>query len=401
MAAHSAKRAVLVVVGLAFFTDGLAYAMLPPLLPEYARAFGLSQTRLGLLYGMYAGALLLATVPLGAWVDRRGRRGPFLGGLVGFGGATLLFAFAGTYPLLLLARMLQGVAAAATWVAGLAMLADHFPAGQRGKGMSAVFACTNLGLLLGPAFAGWMVRLWNIRAAFLAMAGLAVLDAAVRVQLLPGDPPAQPAGTGYLRLLRNRNVRVFTGTMGMGAALGAGLEAVLPLRLARHLGMDAVAIGTAFAVAALASSLVSPLVGHWTDRRGAPGPMRLGLLLGAALFLAVPFLPGRTAAHGFMFLVGGACSLLMSPCGPALATQAEARGQGSYGAVFSLLNVSFALGMVVGPVLGSLLTDGLGLPLAMVVAAAGFLLYLPLLAGPRLRAAAAAGSGSAGRRSPG
>jgi hypothetical protein len=38
------KPAALVVVGLAFLTDSLVYAMLPPLLPEYARIYGLSQT---------------------------------------------------------------------------------------------------------------------------------------------------------------------------------------------------------------------------------------------------------------------------------------------------------------------------------------------------------------------
>jgi len=375
---RSDQRAALVVVGLAFFTDTVVYGMLPPLLPEYARIHALDQTRLGLLFGSYAGALLLATLPLGAWVDRSGRRGPLLFGLIGFGAATSLFAFAPSFPLLLLARVLQGIAAATTWVAGLALLADHFPPGQRGKAMSMVFACNNLGLLMGPAFAGFMVKYWSIRAAFLCVAGLAALDALARVLLLPRDPQHPRARTGYLELLKDRTVLVYAGTMGMGAALGAVLEAVLPLRLDHELGMGPVAIGLAFTAAALASMVTSPLVGHWTDRRAAAEPLRLGLVLGALLLTLTAFIRGQAGVYLFMFAVGGTCSLLMAPCGPALAGHVE--GKGAHGSVFSLLNITFSIGIMAGPVLGSALADLLGLEAGMAVLAAGFAAYLLPLA---------------------
>jgi MFS family permease len=379
-----AKPAVLVVVGLAFFTDSLVYAMLPPLLPEYARMLGLNQTELGLLFGSYAGALLVATLPLGAWADRGGRRGPFLGGLVGFGAATVLFAFARSFPLLVLARVFQGVAAAATWVAGMALLADLFPAGRRGKAMSAVFACANLGLFLGPAYAGWMVRIWNPHGAFLVVAGLALVDALARLVLLPRDPRRRHADLGYLGLLRDGAVRVYAGVMGLGAALAAALEATLPLYLSRRLAMDAVAIGLAFTATALASMFTSPLVGHWADRQGAAKPVRLGLVLGAGLLLVAPHLPSRAAVFGFMLATGSSCSLLMSPCGPALCRLVERRGEPAYGSVFSLLNITFSMGIMAGPMLGSVLADLLGLPLATAILAAGFLAYLFPLAAHRL-----------------
>ena len=376
MARLAAKPAALVVVGLAFFADTLVYAMLPPILPEYARIHQLSQTRLGLLFGVYAAALLLAALPIGHYADRRGRRGPFLGGLLGFGAATILFAFANSFPLLLLARVLQGIAAAATWVTGLAMLAGHFPAHQRGKALSTAFACANLGLFLGPSFSGYMVRYWSIRAAFLGAAALVGVDALVRLLLLPGDPPSEPSPAGYVGLLKDGTVRVFAGIMVLGSALGAVLEAVLPLHLARDLGMGAPAIGLAFTTAAVASTLVSPLVGHWTDRRGAARPVRLGLALAAVLLAATPFIPGGAPLFGFMFAIGISCSLLMSPCGPAAAGHVEAKGGSSFGSVFSLLNVAFSLGMLVGPVVGSVLTDLIGLKPAMGLLAACFIMYL-------------------------
>jgi len=305
----------------------------------------------------------------------------------------VLFAFAGSFPLLLLARVFQGVAAAATWVAGMALLADLFPPGQRGKAMSTTFACANLGLFLGPAFAGWMARPWGPRGAFLVAAGLALVDALARITLMPGEPPVRPGGLGYLGLLRDGAVRVFAGAMGLGAALGAAMEALLPLYLSRRLGMDAVALGMAFTSTALASMLASPLVGHWTDRQGAAKPMRLGLVLGAALLLLAPHLASRTAVFAFMLAMGATCTLLMSPCGPALSRLVERKGESAYGSVFSLLNITFSMGIMAGPMLGSALADLVGLGLAMAILAAGFLAYLAPLAAHALADLKAGGDG--------
>jgi MFS transporter, DHA1 family, solute carrier family 18 (vesicular amine transporter), member 1/2 len=370
------SHAALVVVTLALFTDTLVYAMLPPLLPEYARLHALSQTRLGFLYGCYAAALLLASIPLGAWADRHGRRGPFLGGLVGFGGATVVFAFAGNFPLLVLARILQGFAASATWVAGMAMLADHVPVDRRGKAMSLAMAGANLGLLFGPSFSGWMVRFWSIRVAFLAAAALAVLDAAVRLALLPPDPPASPARSGTWNLLRSGRVRLLGGAMAMGAALGSMLEAVLPLRMAGPLGMGAPAIGLAFTLAALSSTFTSPLVGRWTDRAGADHPLRLGMVFAAATLVCASFVPAGALLYLLMLAIGATCSLVLSPCGPAMAAHVEGQGGGDYGSVFSLLNIAYGLGMMIGPMMGSWMTDRLGLPATSLLVAAAFLAFL-------------------------
>lgn len=373
------KRSALAIVWLAFFTDALVYAMLPPLLPGYARTHGLSQTELGFLYGCYAAALLISTLPFGALVDRQGRRGTLLAGLVGFAAATILFTFAATYPQLLLARVFQGIAASATWVAGLALLADHFPQDQRGKAMSTAFAASNLGLFLGPGFAGWMEARGTPRLAFLAVAGLTALDALARLMLLPEETRERAPALGYLRFLKNPDVCILAGAMGMGAALGAALEAVLPVPLSQDLGMGPGALGVAFTFTALASVVTSPLAGAWTDRKGARGPLGLGLALGAVLLLLVPRLCGKASVYALLFLVGSACSLLQSPTGPALAEVAERNGRAPYGTAFSILNIAFALGILVGPLAGSALADALGLKATLVLFALGFVLYqIPL-----------------------
>lgn len=381
---------VLLVVGLAFFTDTLVYALLPPLLPHYARTLGLSQAGLGLLFASYAAALLASTLPLGRLTDRIGRRGPFLAGLVGLGASTLLFAFAEGFGLLLLARALQGIAAAVTWVCGLALLSDHFAPHWRGKAMSTAFACANLGLLAGPYLSGVLVEHGGPRAPFLAAAALAAFDALMRVLLLPAERPREAAAPiGYVGLLRDRTVAVYAGAMTVAAGMGAMLESVLPLHADRQLGMGPAAIGLGFTLLALASTFTSPVVGHLCDRHGPRGLVSGGLLAGALL---VPFtaLPG---SRGQLFLLlaalGSAQSLVMSATGPALSRAVERLGGGAYGSVFSLLNMAFALGMLGGPLLGSLVADAAGTGAAMLALGAAQALYLwPVRAAGSERASA-------------
>jgi predicted MFS family arabinose efflux permease len=51
--------------------------------------------------------------------------------------------------------------------------------------------------------------------------------------------------------------------------------------------------------------------------------------------------------------------------------------------VFSLLNITFSMGIMVGPMLGSALADLAGLTPAMAILALGFLAYLVPLAAHR------------------
>ncbi|TMF41799.1 MAG: MFS transporter, partial [Chloroflexi bacterium] len=80
---RGSPRAILLVVTLAIFTDMLVYGLVVPILPRYATTLGASQAAIGLLFGSYAVALLVATPFWGILSDRVGRRGPMLWGLIG------------------------------------------------------------------------------------------------------------------------------------------------------------------------------------------------------------------------------------------------------------------------------------------------------------------------------
>ncbi len=383
--------ALLVVVGLAFFTDSILYYLLVPLLPHYAKSLGLSQMEVGVLFGVYSAALLAGTYPIGRLADRIGRRKPFLWGLIGLGATTLLFAFAGSYPLLLVARALQGLAAAATWTTGLALLAEGFPSERRGQAMATVFAAANVGVLLGPPVSGFLTESLGPRSPFLLAAALALADAAARVLLLHDAEPPRGERVSLRGLLANPTVRTFAGAMALGAALWALLESTLPLHLDAVLGMGASEIGLLFAATALTHTLTSPLMGRLSDRVGRKKVLTVGFVL-AALLVPIPaFVSTKVTVALAMAALGVTASFVMSPVSPGLADAVESMGSRSFGSVFSLVNVAYAVGMMGGPLVGSALVETVGLRGALVATGAVFAAYLvPLLRLKTLERAAGA-----------
>ena len=366
MKPSSGGKSALFVVALALFTDTLLYYLLVPLLPAYARIYQLNQMGVGLLFGSYAVALLLGTYPLGQLADRVGRRGPMLGGLLGLFATTLLFAFARSYPLLILARVLQGLSATATWTAGMALVADHFPKSSRGRAMGTVFAFANLGVLIGPPLAGWLDQHFGMRAPFLLAACLALADAVARITLLKDVPAVRDTRMGIRDLMKNPTIRVYAGAMAMGAGLLALLEATLPLHLDGTLHLTPTAIGLCFGAAAVTHMITSPMAGALSDRFGRRQLLMIGLGL-AVLGIPLPvFMPGFLGVAAAMAGIGIITTLILSPASPAMADAVERMGSDSYGSVFGILNIAYAVGMMAGPLLGSAVVQTLGIREALV-----------------------------------
>src|SRR5690606_833536 len=84
-----------------------------PLYSVYRDAWGFSAITLTVIFGVYAIALLLALLVLGSLSDHIGRRPVIIGALLIEAVAMVAFMAATSVPLLILARLIQGVATGA------------------------------------------------------------------------------------------------------------------------------------------------------------------------------------------------------------------------------------------------------------------------------------------------
>src|SRR3984885_9741510 len=131
--AGSLARARTLVTGASGLTSGVAFGLLTsilvtllasssaptPLYAIYQARWGFSPVAVTVVFGVYAVAVLVSLLMLGALSDHVGRRPVLTAALVAQAGVMLLFATASGLDVLLLARVLQGLATGAAVGAGL------------------------------------------------------------------------------------------------------------------------------------------------------------------------------------------------------------------------------------------------------------------------------------------
>ena len=371
------RKKALFVVTLAVFTDMFIHGMIVPILPIYAASLGISQTALGFLFGSYALALLITTPIFGMISDKLGRRGPMLWGILGLAAATLLFAFANTFWFLLLARILQGCAAAITWTAGLALLADFYPSEERGQAMGIALSGQAMGILVGPSLGGWFYQIGGYMFPFFVAAGMAVLDGLLRLLLLKEEPHREKqAEQQPFELLRNQHFLLIVGAVMIGAAVPSALQPTLPARFEAVFHATPLVIGLLFAVPTIAYAVIAPLIGRLSTKLGHARMTVLGFII-TALAMAFVTLPSNIYLEiAALSLIGIGMGMILAPSLPRMADLAQEKENASYGFTFAIYNTAYSVGMMMGPVLSGLLSESFGMQWAYIILAGVIVLYM-------------------------
>jgi MFS family permease len=174
---------------------GLVHAsvlLLPPLLGDLQRAFGVSLLRLlavgNAMYLVYG----LAAIPAGFLADRFGSRRMLVVAASGCGLSLLLIAGAPSFPLLAVGLVALGLSAGVYHPSGLSLLSRGVASGERGRAIGIHGAGGNLGEAVAPAWAAAFATAIHWRAGFAVGALLSFACA-----LLASTLPAARAAEGY------------------------------------------------------------------------------------------------------------------------------------------------------------------------------------------------------------
>lgn len=177
------RRRALTTVFVTILLDLIGFGMILPTLPYYAQELHATPAKIGLLFSSYSLAQLLFAPMLGRLSDRIGRRPVLLATICGSVAGHLIFAFAHSFTILVLARSLAGVAAANYSIAQ-AYMADVSAAEDRARAMGLVGAAFGIGFVLGPALGGILSEA-GARAVPLAAAGLSAINFVSALLWLP------------------------------------------------------------------------------------------------------------------------------------------------------------------------------------------------------------------------
>jgi DHA1 family solute carrier family 18 vesicular amine transporter 1/2 len=381
----------LAIVAFALCIDYLVYGLVLPLTP-FSPAGVTADEKLSALAGGYAAGVLLATPLFGYLGDRAGFRLTMIAGAALLGLATLVFAFAPNYETMLVGRLLQGAAAAATWTAGLAFLALRY-AQDRARAMGYALMGSTAGSVLGPLLGGWLYGLSGYQIPFFAMLGLIILEISLLLTL-QRDDVSRERQTNALAFIFDRSIVVPAFAVVLAASAWSILEPLVPNHLRRTTGAGPATIGAIFAMATLVYGLCSPAVGTMVTRMGTTRTMLIGML---AMALALPTiaLSGTLWSCGAaLCFVSVAYALLLNPTSAELGDAVERRGANCYSAVYAVFNIAYSVGTIGSATLAATLLGRTNLLVVLLTVSGVLLLAVPviLLIRPR-KASSPAGAG--------
>lgn len=305
----SSEYQVLVSICVLIFVNQLGFGSIVPVVPLYARSFGVSQAAIGLTLAVFGLARFLVSLPTAQVADRWGRRHALaLGALLTTLG-NVLCALAPSYTTFLLARFVAGLGTGMILTACVIILTDISTPERRGRMMGVYNGVFAFGVGIGPLPGGLLAEQFGLSApfwAFSVMGAVASLLAWFRVpetRMMRGALP-QPSGSGAApapRLSFGQQVRLFASqpsfllislvSFSAFFSRTGGLFNVIPVladeRL--HLTPDQIGLGlSSISVMALLLAYPSGIISDRFGRKVVIVPATLGTGLAFIVFPMAP-----------------------------------------------------------------------------------------------------------------
>ncbi|MEZ3500019.1 MFS transporter [Pantoea sp. KPR_PJ] len=289
------------VFSMAFGVFGLITAEFLPvsLLTPIAASLQVSEGQAGQTVTVTALVALLTSLMVGNVTRRLDRRVVMLAFTLLLVASALLVALASNLTLILLARVLLGMAIGGFWTLSTAITMRLVPGDQVPRALSIVFSGISLATIIAAPLGSYLGGIIGWRNIFLLTAGLGVLALIWQSVTLPAMPPENKARSGgVLDLLRNGLMRwgmlavmmMFTGHFAFFTYLRPFLESSAQLNL-NQLSLVLLAFG-------VANFFGTSLAGYLVTRSVSLTLSGMALVMSATALLLVIFahLPWLVAA---------------------------------------------------------------------------------------------------------
>jgi predicted MFS family arabinose efflux permease len=304
--------------------------------PDHATGDG----QFRLLHSGYAVGVLTAAPLFGYLGARIGLKRSMICGAALLAGAMSLYGIAPGSALLFLAQLLQGAASAATWTAGLSLIAQrHVERRVEMMGYALI------GSTLGDGTGALLHQIGGNQMPFMVAGALVAIDAGLRVFVLPSDRTGRQSLAGLRPLVLDKSVLMSAAAVGLAAIGWSIVDTLLPARLGR-VGVAPPFIGLIFLAASFVYGVCAPLL-EWVSKRVPSGRVIAGGTL--AMAIALPLLgivQGIIATAAAVCVVSVCYAFILDPTTAELGNAVDRRGMTCYSAVYAIFNVAYAIGMV-------------------------------------------------------
>lgn len=184
------RTLILVVVTIGSFLNPFTGSSINLALPLIGEEFGVNAIVLSWVPAAYLLSTAIFLLPAGMLGDIVGRGRVFAWGTLIYTGASALTIFTPSASALLVFRFLQGIGSAMLFGTSVAIIAELYPPGERGRALGINVTAIYAGLTLGPFFGGLLTQFFGWRSIFLVTVFLGgmVLFSVSRFPALLNEP---------------------------------------------------------------------------------------------------------------------------------------------------------------------------------------------------------------------
>ncbi len=361
------------------FVIMLGFGILAPVLPNYARDFGVGYDSVGLLISAFSFTRLVADPFVGRYIDRYGERAMATLGAVWVGISSVGAALAPTFPLLVILRAAGGVGSALFFAALLSFLLRTVPTERQGRVMSVYFASFNIGFIAGGPLGGLMARWFGLASPLYIYAAACFVSALLFWRTIH-DPERHEHEVRRGGLRRLPWSRPFVTVLVVNGAylwmIGALFQTLVPLYGTEELKLSLSGVGLGLAIATATELAVLYPAGHATDHRGRRAvliPALAGLALSTAAFGLTSTTLTFMIAMGVLGVASGYAGV---PPAPMLSDVTPPELKGSAVAAFRFAG---DLGFVLGPLVAGWSANAFGFAPAFAISAIPAVIALGLV----------------------
>jgi MFS family permease len=348
----------------------VGFGVLVPVLPVFARSFGVGNAEVGAVISAFA-LMRLVSSPFCGWLIKVfSERIIMATGIFIVAISSGLAGISRSYVQLLVLRGVGGIGSAMFTVSAFTLLLTSVEAGVRGRAAGFFQAGFLIGGITGPAVGGAMAAI-SLTAPFFFYAGTLIVAGTVGLLLLRrrSSKPEEGAesAVSFRALVRDARYQAACVTnLAQGWTSFGVRSSLVPVLVVELLHRPASWTGIAFACASVVQTIAVGPAGRFTDTVGRRPAMILGGTVAAVSIMAVPFAPNIWLLIVVLCLYGIASAFLGTAPAAAVGDAAGSRS-GTAVAVFSMCS---DIGAIIGPLVAGLLADTLSYPAAFGAGAA-------------------------------
>lgn len=346
-------------LGLAVFVIGMDTYIVAAVLPAVAEDLNEPISRVGLIASAYAFPVALLSPVFGPLSDRRGRRFALLLGLAIFTVAAGVCAVSPNLPVLLIARVINGIGSAILLPAAFAAAGDIEGSAARTRALAVLAATFPLSNLLGLPAGALATTVGGWRAPFVLIALLAVVaivGVATSTRISRATTSQRTYAQTFARVLRDRQALSVMAVTLIWFTGGFGLFIYVGEFVHRTFGIPAEQAGLAYLVVGVVGIIAARTSGAVQRRIGARRVLLIGLSVGGVAVFLVPLAPALPIA--LLLFAAWASGTWFGV--PAMQTIVSGLSSTARGTMLAFNSSALNLGSVIGPIVSGRIIDEAG-----------------------------------------